>query len=102
MLAVPIYGRIYKQDNLTVHNIILRNIADTSDKFTYVKPYTKKENGRTDTKALRSRYKNVAMQEQYVIEGNFTIETIQYRNERAMIFEKFVSKLVKAIDELEK
>ena len=42
VLAVPLTGRLYKQDNLTVHNIILLNIADASDAFTYVKPYIKK------------------------------------------------------------
>ena len=42
VLAVPLTRRLYKQDNLTVHNIILRNIADASDTFTYVKPYIKK------------------------------------------------------------
>ena len=42
------------------------------------------------------------MQDQYVSKAKCTIETIQYRNERAMAFEKFVSKLVKAVDELEK
>ena len=63
VLAVPLTGRLYKQDNLTVHNIILRNIADASDAFTYVKPYIKKDDGRTDIKALRSRYENIAMQE---------------------------------------
>ena len=49
-MTVTITGRLYKQDNLTVHNIILRNIADASDAFTYVKPYIKKEDGRTDIK----------------------------------------------------
>ena len=42
------------------------------------------------------------MQEQYVSETKRTIETIQYRNKRAMNFEKFVSNLVKTVDELEK
>ena len=41
------------------------------------------------------------MEEQYVSEAKRTIETIQYRNERAMTLENFVSKLVKAVDELE-
>ena len=86
MLAVPLTGRLYKQDNLTVHNIILRNIADTSDEFTSLKPYIKKDDGRTDIKALCSKYENFAMQEQYVIESNRTIETIQYRNERSTTF----------------
>ena len=31
VLTVPLTGRLYKQDNLTVKNIILRNITDTSD-----------------------------------------------------------------------
>ena len=61
------------------------------DAFTYVKPYINKEDGRTDIKALRIRYENVAMQDQYVSKATCTIETIQYRNERAMAFEKFVS-----------
>ena len=42
---------------------MIRNIADASDAFTYVKPYIKKDDGRTDIKALRSRYENIAMQE---------------------------------------
>ena len=93
VLASPLTGRTYKQDTITVHNIILRNIADT---FTYVKPYIKNDNGRADIKALHSRYEIVAMKEHYVSKGKRTIETIQYINKRAMKFEKFVSKLVKA------
>ena len=84
-----------------MHNIILCNIADASDAFIYVKPYIKKDDGRSDIKALRSRYKNVVMQEQYVSEAKRKIETPHYRNERAMTFENFVRKLVQAVDELE-
>ena len=102
MLAVPLTGRLYKQDNLTVHNIILWNIDDTSDAFTYVKPYIKKDDVENYNKALRSRYENVTVQEQYVSKAKSTIETIQYRNYRAMTFEKFVSKLFKNVDEIEK
>ena len=101
-MSVPLNRRLYKQDNLTVHNIILCNIADASYKFTYVKPYIKKEDGRTDIKVLCSRHENVSMQEQYVSEAKRTIDTVQNRNERAMTFENFVRKLVKAVDELEK
>ena len=79
-MAVPLTEILYKQDNLTVQNIILRNIADVSDAFTYVKPYIKKYDGRTDIKALCSKYENGSIQEQYVSEAKRTIETIQYRN----------------------
>ena len=68
--------------------------------FTYVKPYIKKDDDRADIKELHSRYEKVAMQEQYVITANRTIDTIQYRNERAMTFEKFVGNIVKTVDEL--
>ena len=33
VLAAPLNGILYKQDNLTVNNIIIRNIADASDAF---------------------------------------------------------------------
>ena len=70
VLASPLTGRLYKQDNLTLYNIIFCSIADTPDSFNYVKPYIKKDDGRTDTNALRSRYENVATQEQYVREAS--------------------------------
>ena len=70
--------------------------------FTYVKPYIKKDDDRTDIKALHSRYENVATQDHYVSNTKRTIETIQYRNKRAVTFEKFVSKLVKIVDEIKK
>ena len=101
MLAAPLTGRLYKQDNLTVHNIILSNIAYASDSFTYVKPYIKNDEGITDIKKLHSWYKKVDMQEQYVSEAKRTIETIQYRNKRAMTFENSVSELIKDVDESE-
>ena len=66
MLAAPHKGNEYLQDKLTVENIILRNIADGSDAFTYVKPYLKKDDGRLDIHALRGRYENAAMHEQYI------------------------------------
>ena len=46
-----------------VYNIILCNIADASDAFTYVKPYTNTEDGTYNIKSFCSRYENVAMQE---------------------------------------
>ena len=93
MLTVPLTKILCKQDNITVHNNILRNIADTSDAFTYVKPYIKKDYGRTDIKVLHSRYENFAMQEQYISMAKRKIETIQYRNERAMTF-KILSEIL--------
>ena len=62
MLVVSLTRRLYKQDNLTVHNIIVRNITYASDAFTYVKPYIKKYDERSYIKAFFSGYENVVMQ----------------------------------------
>ena len=42
------------------------------------------------------------MHEQYVNESNRTLETVAYRNERAMTFEKFIAKFIQVVNELEK
>ena len=101
MLAAPHKGNAYLQDKLTVHNIILRNIADVSDAFTYVKPYLKKDNEKWDIQDLRGWYKNAAMQEKYINEAKRTMETLTNRNKRELKFEKFVAKFVKAVDKLD-
>ena len=54
---------------------------------------SREDDGRKDIKALRGRYENAAMNEQYVNEAKKTLETVAYRNERAMKFEKFVANL---------
>ena len=51
---------------------------------------------------LRGQYENAAMHDQHVNEDNRTLETVACRNERAMKFEKFVTKFTQAVDELEK
>ena len=65
-------------------------------------PHIKKDNGRLDVKSLRKRYKNAAMQEQYINEAKRTLKSMTYRNERVMKFETFVDKFVKAVDNLER
>ena len=42
------------------------------------------------------------MHERYINKSKRTLETLTYRNERALKFEKFVAKFVKAVDELDK
>ena len=102
MLAAPREWNTYLQDKLTIHNIILRNITDGSNAFTYVKPYLRKDVGRLDIQDLRGQYENSAMQKHYINKSKRTLETFTYRNEWALKFEKFVAKFVKAVDELDK
>ena len=42
------------------------------------------------------------MHEQYINKAKRTLDTLTYRNERALKLEKFVAKFVKAVDELDK
>ena len=75
VLESPLIRILHKKDNLTVHNILLRNIADTSDASTYMKPYIKKDDGRDDIKSLRSKYENFAIARPIVQLRPSSIET---------------------------
>ena len=92
-------GIAYDQYKLTVHNIIIRNIANGYNTYTYVKPHINRYDGSRDIKALWGRYENAAMNEQYVNKFKRTLETVAYTNEGAMKFEKFVAKFTQAVDE---
>ena len=46
---------VYEQHKITVHNIIIQNIADGYNAYTYVKPHIKIYNGRRYIKALQGR-----------------------------------------------
>ena len=99
--AVSLTGPEFNIDKMTVHQIILRNVAEDSDAYTYLKPRIRDENGRTDIKALRLRYENQATQQEKINEANRILETLVYKNERAMSFELFSSKLQGAVDTLQ-
>ena len=86
------------KDKLTVHNIILHNIAEGSDAFTYAKPYLKKDDGKLYNQALVGQYENASIQEQYINKAKRTLEKLTYRIERALKFKKFVAKFIKACD----
>ena len=96
-LAAPHTGNKYKLDALAVYNIITGNISETSHAYTYIKPKIKKNNGWIDIKALRAWYHNPEMQYMYINEDKKTLDTLSYRNERAIKFEVFISKFQNAV-----
>ena len=96
----PLMGTDYRQDIATVHQIIVRNIAEDSDAYTYIKPKLRMEDGRKDYKALIERYENEAAQQERIHEANRTLENLIYRNERSMSFEVFSAKLQRSLDAL--
>lgn len=61
--AVTLTGVEFTQDARTVHKIILKNVHEDSDAYTYVKPLVRHRNGRRDMLALRERYSSDATQQ---------------------------------------
>ena len=53
-------GMEFDLDKKAVHNIIIRNISESSDAYIYLKPSIKLENGAEDIRLLRERYDNNA------------------------------------------
>ena len=60
-VAAPHARNTYSMDALAVHGVILRNITESSDAYTYTKTNIRLDDGRVDIKALRARYENPAM-----------------------------------------
>ena len=73
-------GSAYDKYKLKVHNIIIQNIADVSDAYTYVKSHIKIDNGSREIKTIRGRYENAAMHENYANEANRNLENVAHRN----------------------
>ena len=63
-----------------MHNIITRNISETSHAYTHIKTKIKKNNGQIRIKALLARYHNQEMQDMYINKAKKKLETLYYRN----------------------
>ena len=91
----------FKIDARTVHQLILLNVHEDSDAYTYIKPLLRYQDGRRDMLALRKRYSNEATKQAIINAAKSTLETLRYKNERSFSFERFSAKLQKAYDDLE-
>ena len=100
-LAAPHAENIYRPNALAVHGVILRNITESLDAYTYVKTNIRWYDGMVDITELIARYENAATQHMHINEAKKTLANIAYRNEWAITFEKFVATFQKAIDDLE-
>jgi len=99
--GVTLNGPEYVQDARAVHKIILKNVVEDSDAYTYIKTLICHKNGRRDIQALRERYSSDASRQAIINKARKDLKTLCYKNERSFSFEKFSSKLQKAYDELE-
>ena len=100
-LAAPRSGNTYILDALAVHGVILQNIAESSDAYTYAKTNIRQDDGRVNITVLRTRYEHAAMQDMHINEAKKNLVNIAYRNKRAMTFDKFMATFQKANDNLE-
>ena len=98
--AASLEGDEFRIDTRTVHQLILSNVVEDSDAYTYIKRLLRYRNGRRDMIALRNRYNNDATRQAIINSAKATLENLRYKNERSFTFEKFSSKLQKAYDEL--
>ena len=99
--AMTLTGQEFQQDARTVHKIIMKNVHEDSDAYTYIKTLIRHRNGRRDIKALRERYSSDATKQAIINKAKNDLQNLIYKNERSFSFEKFSSKLQKAYDELE-
>lgn len=98
VLAAPHSGPEYQVDRRTVHGIIMRNISEDSEAYTYVKPKIKLHDGRKDIENLRKRFNSRSAREQKVNNSDATLKNLVYKNERMLSFSKFVAKFQAAVD----
>lgn len=98
--TAPHDGMEYDLDKKSVHNVIIRNIAEDCDAYIYIKPSLNQENGTEDMRLLRYRYDNAASIQQRINEANKSLSILTYKNERALPFERFSQLLKKAVDTL--
>ena len=98
--AVAVDNAQFKIDARTVHQIILNNVDDNSDAYTYIKPLLRHHDGRRDILALRDRYSNDATKQAIINSAKATLENLRYKNERSFTFERFSAKMQKAYDDL--
>lgn len=99
--AAALDGPEFKIDARTVHQIILNNIDENGDAYTYIKKLLRRKDGRQDILALRERYASDASKQGIINNAKAVLENLRYKNERNFSFEKFSSKLQKSYDELE-
>ena len=90
--GMTLTGEEFKQDARTVHKIILKNVHEDSDAYTYIKTLIRHRNGRRDMQALRERYSSDATKQAIINKAKNDLQNLCYKNERSFSFKKFSSK----------
>jgi hypothetical protein len=88
--CAPLIGLVFKTDTRKVHQLI-HALVQSEIAETWVTPKQKKQDGRIDTQALRDHYGGEGNKTVRIKEAENLRKNLQYKNERTMAFEKFLT-----------
>lgn len=88
----PLAGPVFEQDARTVHRIIASHTTGENAEQ-WIKTVKKHRNGRLDMIELRRHFKGTGNQTRRIADAERMEKTLHYKDERAMSFANFLSKL---------
>ena len=87
-------GPHFEADAKHVHQIIMTlTIGENAEQW--LKEHMKKANGRLDMESLRNHFRGAGNKSRRIAEATRLMETLHYRNEKALAFNVFISKAKK-------
>ena len=92
--CAPLEGIMYKTDARKVHQLI-HGFVQGETAETWIKPKEKKQDGRLDFKALKAHYGGEGNKSVRIKEAEVLRNSLQYKNERSMSFDKFLTSMQK-------
>jgi hypothetical protein len=90
--CASLVGVVYKTDARKVHQLI-HGFVQGETAETWIKPKEKRQDGRLDYKALQAHYGGEGNKSVRIKEAEILRNSLHYKNERAMSFEKFLTNM---------
>lgn len=88
--CAPLSGTAYEHDSLQVHEMLV-NFTTGQASHAWIKSVAKFEDGRRSMKALRDHFEGKGNATRNLAEANRLRESLHYKSERSLSFEKFLS-----------
>jgi len=88
--CAPLSGTAYEHDSLQVHEMLV-NFTTGQASHAWIKAVEKFEDGRRSMKALRDHFEGKGNATRNLAEANRLRESLYYKNEKSLAFEKFLS-----------
>ena len=101
MFQLPLQGVSYDQDNRDVYRKLKAFLVDTPG-WAWIEPFNNTENGRGAFWAWANHYNGRGELSKRTEAAKQRLETLHYKNERSMSFEKYTELMTKAFATLDK